>query len=291
MGVARLIFDKQEAITGLKEWVEFVLAAHYSASEIRRGRRNAPSSSQRGVTVIPTTTVPVKEAWTDVVVESLQANLVHVQVVAAAAGLYRLRVLGQNADYVAGGGDDATAIRDGLRAAVDALALAVTTADVGGSSFSILGDTAGQWLGVAPVSTPVADALAVTVVDDVKRRASGSLGRWTLRIIIDDIRPAMGNSSVQDAADLVRNYLDAASVPVVNGSAVIYTDDYLAQVGLVYLSAGDPIVADYQGDGGPAPVWRERAMIDVVFNVTTGLAFDIPTIETFGQPAETITDI
>ena len=288
MASPALIFDTQAAITGVKEWAEFVLAAYYSAAEIRRGRRNVPANSQRQVTVIPTTAEPVDEGWTDAVETETQANVVRLDVATAAAGLYRVQVLGQNADYVAGVLDTLTTIRDGLRSAVDVLALAVTTADIGVDAFSITGNVAGVWLGVRVAAVPVVDALVMTVVDDVTRRSSSQWSTWTLRITIDDIRPtAAGASAVTPAAQFVRRFLAAADVPVVNGSAVVYANDYLSRVGLAVLSIGPANVADYQAGGSSGPLWRERAVIDVVFNCVTGLAFDIPTIETIEPPVLT----
>ena len=289
MGVAQLLFDDRAAQRGLKQWCDYVLRAHYASTSIRRGRRNAPANSQRQVTVAPLTTVPVKEGWTPNVLRTPQANLMLVTVDAAAVGPYTVRVLGEDATYTALGGDDEEAIRDGLRLAVDALGVAVTTTDSETDGFEILGDDAGQWLGVRQV----AGALSVATIDDVVRVSESNPSRWTIRITIDDIRPAQGTSSVTEATQLLVQYLEGARVPVIPGDATVYTDDYLSSVGLLYLDHTVLPAADYATGGtgrlGAKPtVFHERSLIDVVFRVTTGMAFDQPTIESFGAPSVTI---
>ena len=291
MGVNELLFDTRAAMTGLKTWCDYVLQAHYEATSIRRGRRNAPANSQRQVTVTPLSTVPIDEGWLPLITKTPQANRMLVVVTAAAVGPYTVRVLGEDATYTALGGDDEEAIRDGLRLAVDALGLAVTTADSGDDGFEILGDVAGQWLGVSVV----VGALSVATVDDVLRIAESNPGKWTIRITVDDIRPAQGTSSATEASQLLLQYLAGARVPVVPGDASVYTDDYLSSVGLLYHDHTVLPVADYAtggtGRGGAKPtVFHERSPIDVVFRVTTGMAFDQPTIESFGAPSVTILD-
>ena len=289
MGVAELLFDTRAAQRGLKEWCDYVLRAHYETASIRRGRRNAPANSQRQVTVAPLTTVPVNEGWTPNILQTLQANLMLVTVDAAAVGPYTVRILGEDATYTAIGGDDEEAIRDGLRLAVGALGAAVTTDDSGDNGIEILGDVAGQWLGVSAI----AGALSVATVDDVLRIAESNPGKWTIRITVDDIRPAQGTSSVTEASQLLLQYLAGATVPVIPGDATVYTDDYLSSVGLLYHDHTVLPAADYAtggtGRGGAKPtVFHERSLIDVVFRVTTGMAFDQPTIESFGAPSVTL---
>lgn len=294
MAAPALVFDPQAALTAVKSWAEFTLAALYEPEEIRRGRRNPPANSQRQVTVIPLTPTPRANGWTNVEGTAAQRNLVRVTVSAAAAGLWRVSVLGQDADYVAGGGDDEEAIRDNLRAAVDGLGLAATTDDVGDDAFTIQGDAAGVWLAAA-VTPPAGGSGSVVVVDDVIRRVSWMVARWTLRIFIDDIRPRSGASSVTQAAQLLEQVLAAGQVPVVNGVAYQQADDILRDAGLSFVETLPSVVGDYTtggtGTGGVRPtVWHERAGVDVVFRVTKGLRFDLPSIETFGAPTVTLSD-
>jgi len=289
VGVARLLFDDRAAMRGLKEWCDYVLRAHYEATSIRRGRRNAPASSQRQVTVTPLTTVPMKEGWTPNVVKTPQANRMLAVVTAAAVGPYTLQVLGEDATYTALPGDDEEAIRDGLRLAVDALGLPVSTDDSGEDGLEVLGDVAGQWIGVRVV----AGSLSVATIDDVLRIAKSDPSKWTIRITVDDIRPAQGTSSATEATQLLLQYLAGATVPVIPGDATVYTDDYLSSVGLLYEDHTVLPTADYATGGtgrrGAQPtVFHARSPIDVVFRVTTGMAFDQPTIESFGAPSVTI---
>ena len=284
MGVTTLLFDKQAAITGLKTWAEFVVDGYYTASQVRRGLRNAPANTQGQVTITPLTTDPIDEGWIDEVTTAAQANLVQVEVTAAAVGDYTVDVLGTPCTYTAGALDTVTTIRDGIRAAVDLLAGPYTTAVVDDATFSILGDVDGQWLGVRVT----AGAAVATVIDDVARVTHSMSARWTLRITVDAVRPANGISAVQTAAALIQRYLAAPEAPVVNGSASVYTGDYLNDAGLAVLDIGTPLVADYTTGGAGAVFTHERAAIDVVFNVRTGLAFDLPTIETFGPLSVTV---
>lgn len=291
MGVTTLLFNEDDAIAGLKSWLDLVLGQLYDARQIRRGQRNAPASSQRQVTFIPLQTVAEDEAWTDDRFVSAQRNLVNVTVSTAAVGAYSIGLLGSTtAPYVAGGGDTPTTIRDALRAAVDALALAVTTADVGGDAFSIRGNVAGVWLAVAVASEPVADALAVEVIDDVARETTLNPGRWTVRILIDDVWGASSRGAAVEAADLVVRTLKAYRVPVVVGSAAVYSGDLLRDTGLDFLDVETVQAQDYTQGATGGPVRHQRAMIDVVFNTANGLSYDLPTIETLGPVSVTVND-
>lgn len=290
MGVMAAIFDQQAAMESLTSWLNFTVGQWYSQRQIRRGQRSAPADTQRQVSVVPLTAVPVDEAWTPVVQTSRQINVVEVEVAIAAAGTYTLNTVAGAASYVAGGGDTAADIRDALRAAVDLLAGPYTTADVGAAGFSMTGVTAGQWLAVYPTVVPVAGALVVTTVDDVLRRTTWTSSTWEVSIFIDDIRPQTSGevSVVPQAANYVKQVLNAGQVPIVIGSALVFADDLLFEPGrLITLTIGDPIVMDYQTPGA-SPVWRERARIDVVFQTANGLAFDVPSIESLSVPEPTI---
>ena len=284
MGVMTVLFDQEAAMESLTAWLSNAVGAWYTQRQIRRGQRSVPADNQRQVTAVPLTPIPVDEAWVPISLTEAQVNVVLVEVVTAAAGAYSLHTLAGTASYVAGGLDTPTDIRDALRAAVDLLAGPLTTADSGTAGFTATGDTAGEWLEFYPTVLPVAGALTVTTVDDVLRRVRGSPGQWTVRLIIDDIRPDKGHSVVVPAANYIRQILAAVDVPVTNGSAYPYAGDLLTLPGgLVVLDVGTVLAQDYQQPGAAA-VWRERAMVDVVFQVPNGIAYDMPNLQTIGVP-------
>ena len=290
MGVMKVLFDQAAAVASLTSWLHFTVGQWYSQQQIRRGQRNAPADAQRQVSVVPLTTVPVDESWTPVVQTQKQLNVVTVEVAVAAPGTYTLHTRSGEAVYVAGAGDTTTSIRDALRAAVDALAGPYVTADVGASAFSVTGTVAGQWLAVYPTVLPAAGALVVTTVDDVLRRTTWTAATWTVSLIVDDLRPQGAGevSVVPQAANYVKQVLSAGQVPITLGSAQVFADDLLFEPGrLVTLTVGDALVFDYQTPGA-APVWRERARIDVVFQTANGLAFDVPSLESLLVPQPTI---
>lgn len=297
MGVAALLFDPAAALAGLKTWCDFVLAAHFEPNSIRRGRRNAPANAQRQVTIIPLTTVPIDEAWTDIVSKIRQQNVMRVTVAEAAVGNYTTTLLGQTtAPYAAGALDTVTTIRDGMQAAVDALALAVTTSVPAGSvdSFDVTGVVAGVWLGLSAAGPNDGD-VSWSTVDDVTRIINQQRADWTIRITVDDVRPnAAGSSSVTTSIALIQRYLNGGQIPVVNGDAAIYTDDYLSGVGLSFLNfeTRSPVLDYTSGatSAGMGTIYHERAFVDVVFQVHVGIAYDQPTIETFAPPTGVIVD-
>ena len=292
MGVAALVFNEEEAIRGLKSWVDLVLASLYDAKQIRRGRRNAPASSQRQVTILPLKQVSDRYGFTNMRSDDAQRNLVQVGIDLASAGNYEIEVLGQSAAFVAGGGDDAEAIRDGLRDAVSALGLAVTVADVGADAFTVQGNVAGVWLGLSVLDEPAEDSIGLAVIDDTARVTSSNIGEWPVRITIDDVisSAAGARSKIGAAANLVMETLKTPGVPVVQGSAVSYAGDLLAAQGLAFLDVIGTASLDYSTGAAGATVWHQRCAIDVVFNTTTGLAFDQPTIESLGPVEVTISD-
>lgn len=284
MGVMTVLFDQEAAMESLTAWLSNAVGTWYTQRQIRRGQRSVPADSQRQVTAIPLTPIPIDEAWVPISITDAQANVVLVDVAIAAAGTYSLHTLAGVATYVAGGGDTPTDIRDALRAAVDALAGPYTTADEGAAGFVMTANTAGEWLEVYPTVLPAAAALVITTVDDVLRRVRGSPGQWTVRLIIDDIRPDKGHSVVVPAANYIRQILAAVDVPVTNGSAYPYAGDLLALPGdLVVLDVGTVNQVDYQQPGAAA-VWRERAMVDVVFQTPNGITYDMPNLQTIGVP-------
>jgi hypothetical protein len=292
VGVAALIFDPIAAMTAIKSWAEETLDGLYVADEIRRGRRTAPENSQRQVTITPLRPYPTSDGWTDGVWTLPQRNVVVVDVTAAAPGVYSVPTAFGVASYTALIGDTAPEIRNALRVALDALAGPFATADNGASGVEVTGDTAGQWLGIQVVTAPAGGGLAVYVLDDVIVRVSGQSARWEVSISITDTRDAGGVSKATEAAQRFYHYLQAGNVPLVNGLAY-YSSDVLKAANLAYLSASPPVVADFVEPSSAAikgTTWKERAIVDVVFQTTTGTVIDLPSIESFGSPAVIVTE-
>jgi hypothetical protein len=285
VGVRALLFDQQAAMTALKSWAEFALDGFFGAAEIRRGQRNAPANGQRQVTIVPVSAGPSSYAWTPVIEERAQRNRVQLEITTAAPGLWRLAALGQDVTYNAAGGDTAAQIAAGLLAASVAFT-GLSVSSAGPETLELLGATAGAWLGVA-LTVPAGGAAEGTVIDDTIRRFSWAPCKWTVAITIDDIRPASGASAVTNATAYLVEILLAGDVPIVNGSAVTMSADLLAAASLYYLSHETPQTLDYyEPKTGPAQgtVWRERSRVDVVFQTTKGIAFDLPSLEVVGPP-------
>ncbi|HEY8380492.1 MAG TPA: hypothetical protein VIK91_28615 [Nannocystis sp.] len=211
-----------------------------------------------------------------------------VTVTTAAAGVWSVRVLGENALFTAGVGDDATAIAAGLRAAVDGLGVAVTTEAVAQppGTFGILGDVAGQSLGVR-VTAPAGGAYSLAVVDDNIRRAVYNWGLWRVRLIFRAVMSAQagGTASVNpgDLLERVRLWLMSQSMPVTNGGAYPFYADNLqaAPARLSFHGTSPPVVFD-EVEGA---TWVRVAAMDVEFQTPVCLAHDVPSLDALGLSA------
>lgn len=219
--------------------------------------------------------------------DSAQQQRWKIAVTTAAAGAWAVTVLGQAAPYVASGGDSAADIVTGLRTAVDLLGAPVTTQALAAppAAFGILGDTAGQSLGVA-VTAPAGGAYALTVVDDNIRRAVYNWGTWRVRLIFRSTPATSAKAAtpgVYDAAvfcERVRLWLQASSIPVTNGLACPYYRDNLAAAPgrLSWLSTGEPFVFDEVEN----QTWTRVASIDVAFQTPVALTHDVPSLDAIG---------
>lgn len=290
------LWNEELAYDGLKKWLEAVFGAPGAESwqvalsgdsvpfgQIHRWNQNVPRGKVPAIYFRATTADPVTEGFQYDQKDTAQQQLWNSQIVSAAPGPYTLTVLTQPATYVAGGGDTVTTIRDGLRAAVDLLGLPVTTGDIGADTFSILGDTAGTSLGV------VVDAgdIALTVINDNIRRCRARRAFWTVRFLCDDIKPDSDTvpSAARQRAKRIQTYMEAGdSLPLVSGNAVTYLNDLLAPGAIAYnVTVAQLPDLSFQQSG----LWVVRAAADVRFTTRTGLAFDVPSLDTLGaQPPQ-----
>ena len=214
---------------------------------------------------------------------SKQRQLVQVQITKAAVGEWIVNVLGEDASYVAGGGDTLTTIRDGLRDAVDLLALPVTTSVTvvkNAPTLVIQGDVAGVPLFVT-LTPPAGGTGAVLVIDDTLRRVQYNWGLWTLRMVFRDQPPSQqGNPSPNriassQLADRVMSVLEASNEwPITPGLAAPTEGTKFQEVPprISWRETRGPFTVPEQSNG----TWTRGVAIDVVFDASVGVAFDVP---------------
>ena len=220
-----------------------------------------------------------------------QRQKVQVLVKQAAVGTWRVRLFGSVAEYVAGGGDTATSIRDGLRDAIDALALPVTTSSLTvqqAPAVQILADVAGLSMLVQqqPGDIPPGGQSSVLVVDDNIQQVSYNWGIWEIRLVFRDVPNAGGSSASNKElasilAERVRCWFQVnQTLPVVNGSAYPYQGDELGKpkVELSWRTTSAPISVPELESG----VWTRAVALDVEFDVPVGLVYDIPSLDSVG---------
>lgn len=288
MGAPAVLWDEAACLDQLRA----LLVAACPGVPVRDIYRGQPPASPGkfggaggSIVILPLT--PVPEALSVLGAESTAAQVQRwrVRVVTAAAGAWSVDVLGESAPFAAGGGDSAADIRTGLRAAVDALTLAVTTSvpATPSAAFDLAANVAGVSLGVS-VTAPVGGAYALTVEDDNRRRLTQNWGIWRVRLKFRDVPDAAGSSTAASNADRVRWYLQASSVPVTNGLAYPYQrDNLLAAPGhLSWLRTGDPLPAPAEQENG---VWVRVVAYDVDFQVPVGMTYDVPSLDALGLAA------
>lgn len=295
MGAPQVLWSESAAFDALRA---FLVAALPEVPErdIYRARPSAAPGKFGGpsVQIAPLTAAPEVLSPLGAVTNNPQRQRWRVTVTTAAAGAWSVRVLGEDAPFTAGVGDDAMAIAAGLRAAVDGLSVAVTTEAVAPpppGAFGILGDVAGQSLGVS-VTAPAGGAYSLAVVDDNIRRAVYNWGLWRVRLIFRAVMPAQaGAASVVSPGDLlerVRLWLISQSMPVTSGSAYPFYADNLqaAPARLSFHGTSPPVVYD-EVEGA---AWVRVAVMDVEFQVPVCLAHDVPSLDAIGlSAAPTIT--
>ena len=289
MGAPSVLFDEFAAFDQLKA---FVVAAcpEVPQRDIYRARPSASPGKYgpTSIVMLPLTPVPRYMSPMGAEVDAVQAQRWRVRVTTAAAGAWSATVLGQAAPFVAAGGDTAADIATGLKAAVDALGLAVTTSVPAGvaAAFDVTADVAGVSLGMS-ISAAAGGAYVLTVEDDNVRRAVYNWGEWTVRIIFRDTPSAQqvpaNGAARYDAgvlAERVRLWFQASSLPVTNGTAYPYRRDQLvaAPARLAWKSTGLPIAYDEEVAG----TWVRVVGYDVTFQVPIALTHDVPSLDAIG---------
>ncbi len=288
MGAPIILWNEESA---LDQIAALIIAAcpEVQARDIYRAQPSAaPGVFGRSIVILPLTPIPEELSAFPTESDAAQAQKWQVAVTTAAAGAWTVTVLGTTtAPFVAGGGDSPAVIAAGLRAAVDALALDVTTAAVAPppAAFTITGDTAGDSLGVT-VSAPVGGAYALTVLDDNIRRASYNWGVYRVRLMFRDVPsaqqvPASGVRYVANTcAEKTRRWLQATSLPVTNGLAYPYRWDQL-QAAPAYLSWAktDTLPALSVQENG---AWVRVVALDVTFQTPVCMTYDVPSLDAVG---------
>jgi hypothetical protein len=228
--------------------------------------------------------------------ESTEAQIAVTQVLflKAAEGQWTLHVLGEDAVYTSLPGDTTIDIRNGLKAAVDALALPVTTSNVTVApnlpGFTVTAVDPGVALIVNtldPGDVPAPGQIQITVIDDALRTTHYNWGLWTVRVIFRDTPPAgpgdVDRNLAGTLASRFRNWLQAGgTLPVTAGLAYPTQWDALQDppgARIAWRNTIGPFNLPEQ-EGG---VWSRGVALDVVFEVVTGMAFDVPIIVEFEQ--------
>jgi hypothetical protein len=293
MPAETLLFDEDACLDAIKVFVVSAVGSAVKSSNVYRWRGSAvpadstkPSILLAPVNVLPVLTSPMGEES-----DTAQRQRWLVAVTTAAVGAWVISALGEDAPpFVAGVDDTPATIRDGLRAALDGLGLDLATTDEGAASIGILGDTAGESLGVT-VTAPAGGAYTLEVVDDNIRRAVYNWGEYTVRLILRDTPsaerfPVSGKRSVVVAlAETIRLRLQASSIPVTNGLAYPYIRDRLAAARLNWRQTLAPQNFEEQDALG----WTRGIALDVVFDVPCALLHDVPSLDS-ERAAATIGD-
>ncbi len=291
MGSPVVLFSEAAAIDAIRAFV-VACCPEVPATRVFR-QRPTVGPDQQGVAVLlaPTTTLPVDASWLGEGQTSAQQQRWRFTVQTAAAGLWRLVVLGQNADYLADGASSVADIATELALAVTALGLPVA-ASSNGAVVEVLGNVAGMSLGVT-AAVPLGGAGTLVVVDDNRRTCFYNWGTWTCRVAFQDVtsdaagaqpgsRPAGGWSS--PLCERFRRWIAAPSLPVTPGLAYPYRRDQLQAAGLNYKATLGPFVMDRAVDMG----WLRVCAVDVQFQVAVGLSYDVPSLDTVGFQAPVV---
>ena len=281
-----LLWDEDACLDAIKVFVVAACKGAVKPGDVYRWRGSAvPATTTRpSILLAPVNELPVLSSPMGEESDTAQAQRWAITVDTAAAGAWVIGALGETAaPFVAGALDTPTTIRDGLVAALDALALAVTTSTTGATEMGILGDVAGVSLGVT-LTKPAGGAVTIEVVDDNIRRAVYNWGIYTVRLLIRDTpsaerTPSAGRRSVAlGIAERVRLWFQSSSLPVVNGSAYPYRSDLLALANarLSWRQTHAPRSFSEQDAGG----WTRGASLDVDFDVPCALLHDVPSLDT-----------
>ena len=281
-----LLWDEDACLDAIKVFVVAACGGAVKPGDVYRWRGSAvPATTTRpSILLAPVNELPVLSSPMGEESDTAQAQRWDITVDTAAEGAWTIGALGQTAaPYVAGALDTPTTIRDGLVAALDALALAVTTSTTGVAEMGVLGDVAGASLGVT-LTKPAGGAVTIEVVDDNIRRAVYNWGIYTVRLLIRDTpsaerTPSAGRRSVAlGIAERVRLWFQSSSLPIVNGSAYPYRSDLLALANarLSWRQTHAPRPFSEQDAGG----WTRGVSLDVDFDVPCALLHDVPSLDT-----------
>lgn len=305
MGAPTILFDEFAALTALQQCITTAIPEVPQVDVYRAKPSAVPSRWGLSVLLVPTTPLPVLTSYMGDQSTGTQQQLARLVFTTPAAGAWRARVLGQtSAPYVAGISETTTQIRNGVSAALALLGLPVTLANTaagvlgpGQAGLDVLADVAGASMLPAVSVVPVGGAASTVIVDDNLRRASFNWGLWTIRCIVRDVAPAGGTRPcmVGPYTERLRLFMQAgASIPVVNGSAFPYVQDRMGGASQVNtLPAGaamnwrqtiGPFVADVNDNN----TWFRGMALDLQFDTTSALYYDVPSLDSFGQVPVTV---
>jgi len=283
-----LLWDEDACLDAIKVFVVAACKGAVKAGDVYRWRGSAvPATTTRpSILLAPVNELPVLSSPMGEESDTNQRQRWAIEIDTAAAGAWTIGALGETAaPFVAGALDTTTTIREGLVAALDALALPLATSSTGGGKMGILGDVAGVSLGVT-LTTPAGGAATIDIVDDNIRRAVYNWGIYTVRLFIRDTpsaerTPAAGRRSVAlSIAERVRLYFQSSALPVVNGSAYPYRSDLLglANARLAWRQTHAPRSFSEQDAVG----WTRGVSLDVDFDVPCALLHDVPSLDAIG---------
>jgi len=305
MGAPQILFDESSALTALQQFITTAIPEVPQVDVYRARPSAAPSRWGLSVLIVPTTPLPVLQSYMGDQSTGTQQQLARFVFTAAAAGAWRVRVLGQTtAAYVAGVGETTAQVRDGVSAALALLGLPVTLTNTaagvlgpGQAGLDVLADVAGASMLPAVTVVPAGGAASTVIVDDNLRRASFNWGIWTVRVIVREVADAGGprQCMVGPYTERLRLYMQAAaSVPVVNGSAFPYVQDRMggpSQVGTLPVGAAlnwRQTLGPFNADVNDNNVWTRGAALDFQFDTSSALYYDVPSLDTVGPPAVTV---
>ena len=278
-----LLWDEDASLAAIKVFVVAACAGQVASKNVYRWRPSAVpgDTTKPSILLAPINELPVLSSPMGEESDVAQRQRWTVTVAAGAEGAWTIAALGEtSAPFVAGPLDTPTTIRDGLLAALDALALPLATTADAGAVLGILGDTAGQSLRVR-VTAPVGGAVTLAVVDDNIRRAVYNWGIYTVRLLLRDTPsaeriPGAGRRSVVlGLAERIRLWFQSSSLPVVNGSAYPYRSDLLSAAQLSWRQTSAPINTGETDALG----WTRSVALDVSFDVPCALLHDVPSLD------------
>ena len=231
MPAPALLFDEAASLDALRVFVRSAVPEVPEVDVYRARPSSVPGKWGLSVLLAPVNPLPVfAESYSGEESMGKQRQRIRVAITAGASGAWALQVLGISVPFMAPVDATAAEVRDGLRLAVDAAGLPVTTSDQPGHAFDVLADTAGVSLGIRPTAIPSGGATLIAVVDDNLRRAVYNWGTWTVRVIVRDIPSAGGErpSMVGPYCERLRLTMQGASIPTTPGLAFPFVRDRLA---------------------------------------------------------------